>query len=232
MQKLNNGLFVDKTFVVTLPRRPDRLEGFFAAMPEERGALFSQVDVFYGCDGKRLGKAPDFTQETVGCWGCRQSHLRILEMAASHAWERVLVFEDDAKVSMIADHLDIITEFLSKVPADWDLLQIGYYSGKRRTGIHPGDDSPSAVCTADRAVNTHMLIYNGKSAAKIYDLVWAFDAARIAAGLPIRHIDQTLNQLAVTGSIKRFVPPKKLIHVCKWMGSDVKPYRKDPENQQ
>lgn len=231
MKQLSTGFFVDKTLVLTLPRRRDRLEAFYKAMPKDRGTLFSDIEVVFGCDGKRLTGAPNFTRETAGCWGCRQSHMRILEMTASHAWERVLVFEDDAEVSMIQNQLKTITDFLLKVPDDWDVVQIGYYSGKPRTSIDPSDQSVSAVCTAQRAVNMHALIYNGKSAAKIYDLVWAFDAERIEAGLPIRHIDQTLNRLAGAGLIRRYVPPRKLIHVNKRLGSDIKPYRKDPENQ-
>jgi GR25 family glycosyltransferase involved in LPS biosynthesis len=108
------------TFTVqrNLKRRPDRLKAFFDQL-EEVGWPFPWPEVWDAVDGGS-GKVPcpaEFTQGG-GAWGCRQSHVAILEHCLMNDIGSVLVLEDDA---FLRDNfLDDLKAFMAKVPDDWE----------------------------------------------------------------------------------------------------------------
>lgn len=102
----------DRVVVVSLARRPDRLEAF-------RGRLAAAwpgtpLDVFPAVDG-RLCQPPDWWNGGAGAWGCYRSHQRILEEAVQDGLGSVLVFEDDA--AFVPGFAGRLEAYLAALPA-------------------------------------------------------------------------------------------------------------------
>lgn len=118
----------DKTFVLTLPRRKDRLDGFYALVDERIAAgdwPFERPETRYGADG-RCVPLPHWVGDGVsaGGWGCSMAYARIIEDALSHGWESVMMFEDDACFREPGFAAAVEAAFAA-VPDDWDVFYIG-----------------------------------------------------------------------------------------------------------
>lgn len=73
-----------------------------------------------------------------GNHGCTEAHGKLLSIIASGPWERVLVFEDDAK-PVFDNTNERFSDMITEVPDDWDLLYLGgHYADKpkRRVSKH------------------------------------------------------------------------------------------------
>ncbi len=111
---------VDKAYVINLDRRQDRLERFTKGLPKPW--LLPEVIRQKAID-VNLAPPPDWFRHEVGQWGCRQSHLRILEDSLNEGIDSVLIFEDDAE--FCPDFNNRLKAFLTELPTDWELVFLG-----------------------------------------------------------------------------------------------------------
>jgi hypothetical protein len=108
----------DAVVVISLARRPDRLEAFWGRLPADwplpRPAVVEAVD---GLEDR----PPAWWQTVPGAWGCARSHHRVLEWASAVGVERLLVLEDD--VTFVPDFAARLAAL--GVPADCEQLYLG-----------------------------------------------------------------------------------------------------------
>lgn len=133
----------DRTFVLTLARRADRLREFFNRVNAIADWPFDVPQVRYGADGSKL-IVPHWCGENMsaGSWGCTMSYARLIEDALSNGWDSVMVFEDDAcfrtkrqvpgtETWEPADFGEDVRTMMAAVPDDWDAI---YFGCNLRTG--------------------------------------------------------------------------------------------------
>lgn len=113
--------YFERVYVISLKRRVDRLGAFYARL-EACGWPFKEPIVMPAIEGDVVGVPPEFTQGG-GAYGCKMSHLRILQDCLMDGVSSVLVLEDDAE--MPEDFVDRVKEFLSRVPENWEGLMLG-----------------------------------------------------------------------------------------------------------
>lgn len=107
-------------FVISLRRRPDRLERFQSSLPTDWP--YPTPIVHPAIDG-RLCQPPDYWLTGAGAWGCYKSHLQILERCLNCGIKSVLILEDDA---LFGDHLAYRShKFFSSLPRDWGMVYLG-----------------------------------------------------------------------------------------------------------
>jgi len=113
--------FVDRVYVINLKRRPDRLRAFFQRL-QQYGWPFKEPIVYPAIEGDKVGVPPEFTQGG-GAYGCRMSHLRILQDCLMDDVSSVMILEDDA--DLCDGFPEKVAEFLKKVPSDWEGIMLG-----------------------------------------------------------------------------------------------------------
>lgn len=113
--------FFDQVWVVNLKRREDRLQRFKQEIKKANWP-FKQPKVFNAIEGDKVG-VPKFWQTGGGSYGCMRSHLVLLERAIQDDVESILILEDDAVFT--ESFSQDVTEFLAKVPDDWQCLMLG-----------------------------------------------------------------------------------------------------------
>jgi len=96
-----------KTFVINLDHRPHRWH-HVKAEAEKMNLDVERVSAVYHKDKR-------------GWHGCRDSHLKVLEMGREHGIFCVL--EDDAL--FLQGAADIISKAMQQLPPDWDMLYLG-----------------------------------------------------------------------------------------------------------
>jgi hypothetical protein len=111
----------DRVYVINLKRRPDRLRSFFQRL-DACGWPFPRPEVFEAIEGDKVGVPRTFT-EGGGAYGCRCSHLAILQRCLMDDVGSVLVLEDDA--DMRPEFGDEARRFLAQVPEDWEGIMFG-----------------------------------------------------------------------------------------------------------
>lgn len=125
--------FVERVYVINLKRRPDRLRAFFQRL-EQYGWPFKEPIVYPAIEGDKVGVPPEFTQGG-GAYGCRMSHLRILQDCLMDDVHSVMILEDDA--DLCEGFPEKVAEFLEKVPTDWEGIMLG--------GQHHAPPIPTAI---------------------------------------------------------------------------------------
>lgn len=147
----------DRVVVINLKRRPDRLIDFHNNLKEEKWP-FMYPDTFAAMDGNCLG-APNFNSGG-GAYGCKQSHVRILEQAINDGIRNILVLEDDAV--LLPGGVDRIVDFIRRVPDDWDQLMLG--------GQHMHEPIPYAngIVKATDCQRTHAYVIRGQFMHDMY----------------------------------------------------------------
>ncbi len=113
--------YFDQVWVVTLKRRPDRLDRFWSELQRVRWP-FAEPRVYEAVDGAKLD-IPNFWQTGSGSYGCLRSHFNILERAILDGVGSILILEDDAVLQ--AEFSRQIQGFLATVPSDWQCLMLG-----------------------------------------------------------------------------------------------------------
>ena len=111
----------DRVYVINLKRRPDRLRSFLQRL-DACDWPFPRPEVFEAIEGDKVGVPRTFTQGG-GAYGCRSSHLTILQRCLMDDVGSVLVLEDDADVR--PGFGDQARQFLAKVPEDWEGILLG-----------------------------------------------------------------------------------------------------------
>jgi hypothetical protein len=81
---------VNEAVVISLPDRPDRLSRFLRDLPADWPFPSPRLQ-----EGVRES-APPWFRASDGAWGCRQSHLQILQSAWERSIPNTLILEDDA----------------------------------------------------------------------------------------------------------------------------------------
>jgi hypothetical protein len=138
----------DRTVVITLSRRPDRIEGFLARLPAGWA-----VEAYDAIDGLACPK-PEWFMGSEGAWGCYRSHQRIIEEALNRGHESVLIFEDDA--TFVPDFDDRLRDYLAALPEDWGQADLG---GQH---LKPAEPVNERVVRAVNVNRTHAYILRGR----------------------------------------------------------------------
>jgi len=111
----------ERVYVINLARRVDRLTAFHARL-KQYGWPFKQPIVYPAIEGDKVGVPPEFGQGG-GAYGCRMSHLRILQDCLMDDVKTVMILEDDAEIT--EGFPERVREFLAKVPDDWEGIMLG-----------------------------------------------------------------------------------------------------------
>lgn len=132
----------DKVLVLTVPRFKERqeqiktklagipFEFFFGTDKNDLTDEFIRSNYLY--DKKNsLSVRQQFKELNKGELACSLSHRLICKAMLEHNWKTVLVLEDD----VIPDHdnLKQLPAMLSELPADWELLYLGYLKNEKPT---------------------------------------------------------------------------------------------------
>lgn len=138
---------------INLKRRPDRLTNF-RKLQTEKGWHLPDPRIFEAIDGNKVG-VPDFYIAGGGAFGCRQSHISILERAIMDDVGTLLVLEDD--VTWMSDGWDRLTDFMERVPKDWDQLMLGGQHLRNPEHVAPG------IGKCRNAQRTHAYAIRGRA---------------------------------------------------------------------
>jgi hypothetical protein len=111
----------DAVYLINLKRRPDRLKATYDMIDHGRWP-FSRPIVWEAIDGEKLGVPSEFRQN-CGAFGCRQSHVGVLQHCLTHDINSVLVLEDD--IDIHAHFAERVKDFLNEVPSDWEGIMFG-----------------------------------------------------------------------------------------------------------
>ncbi len=154
----------DRIALINLDKRTDRL-GAFKAKVSPYPVLHDYVR-YRAVHGDTV-TVPGFFISGGGAWGCRQSHLRVLEDAMLDGVETLLVFEDDVRFA--SNFESKLKRFMSEVPDDWEGLMIGGQN-------HGPPPTPTGIAGIVRSVNTqrtHAYAVRGKSPMQDLYRLWA-----------------------------------------------------------
>jgi glycosyl transferase, family 25 len=141
-QVLHN--FFDRVFVLTVPRFTGRQK----KVKERLGGI--PFEFFFGVDKNDL--TPDFIGENYkyekrnslavrqqfkplnpGEIACSLSHRLLYQAMLDNNWQKILILEDD--VVPDREKLTGLGKYLQELPADWELLYLGYLKNERPTLI-------------------------------------------------------------------------------------------------
>lgn len=190
----------DRTYVVSLARRPDRLQAFFAGLPAAWATLAPEPKPFAAVDGQ-LVPAPEWWKQGAGAWGCYRSHLAILERCLNENVDSVLVLEDDA--TFPADFVDRARTYLEHVPDDWEMLYLGGQCIKQA--------KPTVVnehVLAPKNVNrTHAFALRGRAfLGRLYQHLHAWQTWKTG-----HHVDHHFGRLHESGTVRVYCPAEWLV---------------------
>lgn len=134
------GAFFERTCVITLARRPERRARLERHL--RRLGLHHGIQWVDAVDGS-VHKAPRGWRAGGGAWGCRLSHLQVLQQAVADRVEHLLVLEDDVVFSpRTADCLPLL---MPDLPPEWGQFYLG--------GQHLADPAETITPRLWRAVN-------------------------------------------------------------------------------
>lgn len=166
----------DRINLLNLDKRTDRLGSFKAkiiGIP-----LFKDFTRVRAVHGDTV-TVPGFFISGGGAFGCRQSHLRILEDAMMDNIDTLLVLEDD--VRFCPNFTEKLLEFMRRVPPDWNALMLGGQD-------HPPGPAPTDVEGIVRSRNTqrtHAYVVRGLPVMQDLYRLWS---------RADRHIDHIFGQ--------------------------------------
>ncbi|QOI90257.1 hypothetical protein QKU58_gp074 [Pyramimonas orientalis virus] len=144
----NRNSVFDKTYLINLKRRPDRLKNFLVHY-NTSDLKKNEIIKFDAIDGSKLnvdsvplselalaelqqlettGFRTKHYQLTKGAIGCYLSHVKIWENILKNNYDTCLIFEDDAQVP--TDIKKQISTEMEHMPVDWDIVLFGYICKK------------------------------------------------------------------------------------------------------
>ncbi len=118
---LDDRLRVQRTVVISLERRRDRLERFVRELPDP-WPLPDPV-VFDAVDGWTQLLPSVWRGSGAGAHGCWRSHMAVLQQAVDDGVDELCVFEDDALFH--TNFAEALGRFMGRVPPDWRMLMLG-----------------------------------------------------------------------------------------------------------
>jgi hypothetical protein len=145
-----------RAYVINLVRRQDRLRTFRERLAACDWPInWPKPETYPGIEGDVVGVPDEFTQGG-GAYGCRMSHLRILQDCLMGGVGSVLVLEDDA--DLLPGLGPKMETFASQVPGDWEGIMLG--------GQHhaPPEQLPDrdGVVRVTYAQRTHAYVARGR----------------------------------------------------------------------
>lgn len=160
-------------YLVNLRRRPDRLNAALDAL-RTAGWPFKDPTIFSAIDCQKV-PVPWGWKSGDGAWGCRQSHVAILQHCINEGLEPVLILEDD--IVLRSNFVEKVTKFLEEVPDDWECLMLG--------GQHHATPKKvkSGIVKVTSAQRTHAYAVRGKFLRDLY--------SRWVSKDQVHHIDWT-----------------------------------------
>ena len=185
-----------KAFVINLPFKTDRLVVFQKSVPK----CFGHVVVWSAVHGDTV-RPPDWWKSGEGAWGCYRSHLQILEHCYQHQFESYVVFEDDAIFR--ADCELLLTQFLSELPADWEMVYLG---GQLLHELqHPPQRVTDNVMIPYNVNRTHAFAVHRRGYERVYKHLNQTPFHKH------EHVDHHLGRLHESGKLKLYCPGKWLV---------------------
>lgn len=133
--------YYDKIYVLSLPRLTDRIEStkknlaglnfeFFEGIDKQTTSIAALKELgLYTTEHYQqfYKKPPDMP---LGMFCCSIGHVKIYEDIIRHGYEKTLIMEDD--VIAIKDSLQFFPSIVNELPADWELLYLGYEKNEHK----------------------------------------------------------------------------------------------------
>jgi hypothetical protein len=137
---------VDKIYVITTSDKPERFKEFIKNLPFDHNLLKVHTMV----------KRENFENEYFPNRDCEYAHKMVAQDAFKNDYNRILVFEDDARLSN-----KITPEKIAKILSwiknnDWDILYLGHIC------IHPSFIINDYIIRTNGSLETHAICYNRK----------------------------------------------------------------------
>lgn len=168
--------FVNKTYIINLPYRIDRMMSMIDLMKELKINNWVRFDAirprFKDIDKDMysgFGRIQKLSKKYVkGAIGCKQSHIAILEEARSKGYRRIMILEDDLEIIGKGNNMrNIIDTALKELEnKNWDILYLGL--NKEKTN---DKDELMFVDRVEKGLCTHAYIVNGKAYYKILKIL-------------------------------------------------------------
>lgn len=117
--------YFDEVYVINLDRRPERYESFLSEMKKYD---LNGVTRYSAIDGSTL---VNNTSLLFGELGVLLTHHNIIKECMVRNLSNVLILEDDVQFS---DEINNVSEYISKIPNDWDFI---YFGGNHKYGRVP-----------------------------------------------------------------------------------------------
>jgi GR25 family glycosyltransferase involved in LPS biosynthesis len=141
--KENINTLIDKIYVLTIERNSDRHPSVKSILKDISFEFWYGLDAGHKFNDKKyvsdiedeFFKDNDVDKEfasgsTIGQFGAYLSIKKMIDYIAKSEYEKVLLFEDDMLL-LNKDWRNIFGKSLEELPADWDILLLGYfYDGK------------------------------------------------------------------------------------------------------
>lgn len=155
--------FFDGVYLINLKRRRDRIVRWEKLVKEIGGWPLRDWQVVEAIDGGNdTVPFPIDWHSGGGAWGCRQSHIKIHQDALMAGHESILILEDDCEIR--DDFITKLTEFLNKVPEDWEALMLGGQHMKDPELIEEG------LVRCKNTQRTHALAFRGRAIKDVYQM--------------------------------------------------------------
>src|SRR5262245_34556050 len=154
----------DRVVLINLDKRTDRL-GAFKAKISPYPSLHHYIR-YRAVHGDSV-TVPGFFISGGGAYGCRQSHLRVLEDALMDNVESLFVLEDD--VRFVPNFEGKLRNFMTKVPDDWEGLMLG----GQNHGPEPILTGIDGIVRSVNTQRTHAYVVRGKEPMQDLYRLWA-----------------------------------------------------------
>lgn len=153
----------DRIVLINLDKRKDRLGAFQAKLIQ--CPSLRDYTRYRAVHGDTVTVPPHFISGG-GAWGCKQSHLRVLEDAMLDGVQTLLVLEDDVRFT--PEFEEKFQAFMRAVPDDWDGLMLGgqdHDPGPMPTGI-------DGVVRSRNTQRTHAYVIRGLAPMQALYRLW------------------------------------------------------------
>lgn len=175
--------YPQKWYLLNLARRPDRL----TEATRQLTAAGIQFERFEGVDGAAL-PLPATETKGAGAYGCRLSHVGMMQDAIVNKLDCVAVFEDDVVLADPATFQLRLNELLAQLPDDWDMLYLGGQHRKTPTPVRDG------IVRCTDCHRTHSYIVRGHAIRRLYQ-IWSSETG---------HVDHILNRTGAFRELKAY----------------------------
>jgi GR25 family glycosyltransferase involved in LPS biosynthesis len=137
-------------YYINLPHRVDRklkFERMARYLPVKKVVRFEAIDGS-GTDSSWPG--------SPGAWGCRESHIRLLEMIKNEGHQKFMIIEDDAVIKRSFTRK--FNQFLDLIGDDWDMI----YLYAKNHYLKPINLMPG-VMQLQNTLGTVGIVYNARN---------------------------------------------------------------------